>query len=298
MKIKNYLLCILSMIFWGMSFVWLKVVFDVYNPIAVIFFRLLLASIALTSYQFLFKKRDIIDKKDYKMFLLLALFQPFLYFIGESFGLLFVSSIVASVIISTIPVVTPIFSYLFLREKLTIAGIAGMIISFLGVLLIIIEKDFTFKYSIKGLLLLFLAVLAAIFNSLVVRKMIYKYRPLTLLNAQNLIGALYFMPFFFIFDFKKTIEASPTIDVILNFLYLVVFSSIFAFLFFNISIKELGVNVSGFMSNLIPIFTAITAYIILKESLTGQKISGIIIVITGLIIGNYKRRKKYIQIEY
>jgi len=52
------------------------------------------------------------------------------------------------------------------------------------------------------------------------------------------------------------------------------------------------------MSNLIPIFTAITAYIILKESLTGQKISGIIIVITGLIIGNYKRRKKYIQIEY
>ena len=74
---------------------------------------------------------------DRKYFFLLALFEPFLYFLGESFGLTYVSSTVGSVIISTIPVFAVIFAWVFYRERLKLINYVGVIVSFLGVLIFI-----------------------------------------------------------------------------------------------------------------------------------------------------------------
>ena len=52
------------------------------------------------------------------LFLLMALFEPFIYFLGESYGLLYVSSTVAAVIVATIPLISPLFAWYFFREKL------------------------------------------------------------------------------------------------------------------------------------------------------------------------------------
>jgi drug/metabolite transporter (DMT)-like permease len=77
---------ILAMIFWSFPFVWTKVVYLVYNPITTVFLRLLISSILLFIIGKGFKKLDTIKKEDRLGILALAFFEPFLYFLGESFG--------------------------------------------------------------------------------------------------------------------------------------------------------------------------------------------------------------------
>src|SRR6056297_696835 len=114
-----YISALIPMIFWGISYIWTKIVLKYYHPITTIFLRLVISTIVLSVVVFVFKNNFSIKKKDYKYFLILAFFEPFCYFIGENFGIELVSPTVASIIISTIPVVTPIFAYLIIKEKLT-----------------------------------------------------------------------------------------------------------------------------------------------------------------------------------
>jgi drug/metabolite transporter (DMT)-like permease len=64
---------------------------------------------------------------------------------------------------------------------------------------------------------------------------------------------------------------------------LAVFSSTVAFLFFVYSIKSIGMARTNVFINLIPVFTAVLSYFILKESVGVVKIAGIIVVIGGII---------------
>jgi len=128
----TYIAMILAMIFWGFSFVWSKILLEYYEPITIVFLRLLISSLFLFAIGYFFKKLKPIAKADVSKFLLLSFFQPFLYFIGETIGLKYVSSTTASVLIATIPLFTPIVAYYFLKEKLSVLNFAGIIISVFG----------------------------------------------------------------------------------------------------------------------------------------------------------------------
>ena len=133
-----------------------------YEPIAIVFVRLVLSVSLLSTYLFITGRFIKIQKHDRKYFLMLAVFEPFLYFLGESFGLTYVSSTVGSVLISTIPVFATIGSWIFFKERLKTINYAGILISFIGVLVFIINRDGTLSYNLKGLALLFVAVFSAV----------------------------------------------------------------------------------------------------------------------------------------
>ena len=86
------------MIFWGFSFIWFKVANKTFSPITIIFIRLLFSVILLTTYLIATKRYIKIRKEDRKLFLMLATFEPFFYFLGESFGLTYVSATFCSVL--------------------------------------------------------------------------------------------------------------------------------------------------------------------------------------------------------
>ena len=72
---------------------------------------------------------------------MLATFEPFLYFIGESFGLTYVSATVCSVLISTIPVIATLGAWLIFKERLKLINYAGIILSFVGVTRIYCKQE-------------------------------------------------------------------------------------------------------------------------------------------------------------
>jgi drug/metabolite transporter (DMT)-like permease len=242
------------------------------------------------------KREQKIEKVDYGKFLLLALFEPFLYFMGESFGLTLVSSTVAAVIVSTIPVISPMFAYFFVKEKISLMNFIGLIISFSGIMLMVFNRDFTFDASPLGVLLEFCAVMAAIFYSVAIKKLTHKYSAFTIIKVQNMLGAIYFLPLFLIFDFNRFISIKPDLELIYSLLMLAVFASSAAFILYIPVIRELGVIKANIFTNFIPVFTAITSYFVLSEAFDMGKILGMTVVIAGVVVSQiYKKQPGLLQ---
>jgi drug/metabolite transporter (DMT)-like permease len=286
---------ILAMIFWSFSFIWFKIANETFRPIAIVFIRLVLAVILLSLFLFFTKSFVKIKKKDWKLFILLAVFEPFFYFLGESFGLTYVSATVGSVLISTIPVIATLGAWVIFRERLKLINYAGIILSFLGVLVFIINRDGSLSMSIKGLLLMILAVFSAVGYNLTLSRLVGSYSPVYIVNVQNVIGALLFLPLFLITDLKPLINTPLNFRHFVPIIELALFASCGAFILFAWSVKKMGITKANIFSNCIPIFTALFSFILLKEKLTLQNLAGMAIVIAGLFMSQINGRKKKID---
>ena len=278
------------MIFWAFSFVWFKMANENFRPIAVVFLRLVL-SVALLSPFLAFTNRFVkIRKKDYKLFFLLALFEPFFYFLGESYGLTYVSATVCSVLISTIPIFAAIAARIIFNEKLSSLNYSGIFLSFLGVVIFVINKNGMFAYSPQGIALIFAAVFSAVGYNLTLSKIVNNYNPVYIVNVQNIIGALLFLPLFMTMELKPILEINITFKMLLPVLLLAVFASCGAFILFAFSVRHLGILKANVFTNSIPVFTALFSFMLLGDKLTVQNFIGMLVVILGLFMSQRKSK--------
>jgi len=287
---KAYFSIIASMIFWSFSFIWSKEALAVYNPLTILFFRLSLASVTLLSFAKIIGKLNKIERGDWKFFLLLSFFEPFLYFLGETYGLQRVSPTIASVIIATIPLFLPFVGYYFFKEKLTSFKIIGTILSFAGVLLVIVNTEMKINADIWGILLLILAVFSAVSYTSLVNKLAHKYNAFTIVGWQSLFALIGFAPLFFIFEWKEASQTGWVWEGVRPVLMLGLFASIFAFVFFTYSIKKLGITKAGVFSNIIPVFVSLFSFILFGERLLTINYLGVIIVVGGLFLSQVKKK--------
>ena len=291
-RIRIYGGIFLAMIFWAFSFIWFKVANETFLPITIVFFRLIAAILILTTYLAIKKKFVKIRKEDRKLFIMLAVFEPFLYFLGESFGLTYVSATVGSVLISTIPVVATIGAWIFLKERLKLINYAGIVLSFMGILIFVIDRSGTLSYNVKGLALMMLAVFSASGYNLTLSRLVGKYEPVFIVNVQNTMGAILFLPVFLIFEAGHLAETTLTFKAFIPVIELAVFASCGAFILFAYSVRNLGISRANVFTNFIPIFTAFFSFLILGDRLTIQNIAGMMVVIAGLIMSQMNGRHK------
>jgi drug/metabolite transporter (DMT)-like permease len=298
-----YLLLILSMLFWGTSYVFSTICLQWITPVLLVTVRLVISSAMLWIFVLLLYRRHRVKTAHFKWLFLLAFFEPFMYFIGETYGLQRVNPIVTSLMISTIPIFTAIAMRIIFHERLTKLRMIGILISFMGIVCMLINREMQLDADGAGLLFLLLAILAAVAYGLVLNKLASNIHPVWLIAIQNTLGALYFIPCCLIFD--EGIHASTQQDTVLIagmtsygtlwicIFILSVFSSSLAFIFYSYSVRHIGIARSNVFTNLIPIFTALTSLILLNELLTPLKALGILIVISGLALT--QRRVKTIS---
>ena len=283
-KVAVYIGVLLAMVLWSFSFIWYKDVYHFLQPFTTILFRLVISSVLLFAYSILFKKLQRIKTSDIKLFLLLALFEPFLYFIGESLGMQVMTPTSAAVIISIIPLLVPVLAYFMLNEKLSIKNIIGIVISCFGVLLVITTKDFEFRASASGVLLMLVAVVGAVFYSVFLKKLADRYNPFTIISWQNTIGALFFLPLVLIFDVKDWTLSMFSLKAAVPLLELAIFASSMAFLLYTNGVRKLGAVRANIFTNLIPVITAVLSFWLMSEKLLFHNIIGIAVVIGGLVL--------------
>ena len=291
MKENNFLTHvagIVAMIIWGLSFIWSTQVYENLNPTATIFLRLVVATIFFTSILFIFRLNERIKKEHLGLFALAALFEPFLYFIFEGYGLKNTSPIIGSAIVAMIPLVTPIGAAIFLKERLTPMNIVGLFVSFFGVVTMLLNKNMVFTASPKGVLFLSGAVLVAVGYSIALLKLTRLYKPLTITWMQNIIGMIYFIPLVLLMEHFEPSNFGNMKEYIIPTVCLGVFCSAIAYALWAFAYSKLGASKANVYNNLIPVFTAIFSYFIIRESLTSQKIIGIILVVLGLVLSQLK----------
>ena len=287
-----YISVVMAMIMWSLTFIWFKIVNEVLGPFTIVFLRLLISSIVLLLVSWLAGLLQRIRGRDIYNFIILSLIYPVVYFIAESLGLTMIQASMAAVIISTIPIFVPVGAYILYLERLTALNIAGVIISFIGVLVVVLKPDLSFSVAPAGFLLMLLAVLAAVGYTLMVKKMTGRYSAFSITTYQNIFGTILFLPLFLVFERTEFTLADITLNAALNLGCLAVFGSSIAFILFNYGVKVLGVARTELFSNIIPVLTAIFAFVMLDEPLGIRKITGIAIVLAGLFLSQLRPRKR------
>lgn len=279
------------MAFWAISFIWFKVANEVYSPMVIVYLRLLVSVLIVSLFLLVTGKFEKIRKGDMKLFIMMAFCEPFIYFIGESFGLTFVSPTVAAVVITMIPVFTAVGGWIFFSEKLLWLNYIGIFISLAGVLIFVINPDGSLSFDHRGLLLLSVAVLGAVGYTLILRRLAGSYSPVFIVNVQNIIGVILFTPVMLATETDNVISFEFVPESFWSIVKLAVFASSGAFILFGYAVRNLGATKANVFSNAIPVFTAIFAFFILGDSLSFQQIAGMVIVIAGLFMSQTPGKK-------
>jgi len=290
-RAKVHIAAFFVALFWGVSYVLTKIVFEYYKPLTTVFLRILISSVVLFLIIWIAGPRERIKKEDIPLFLLSSFFNPFIYFIGESYGLKLVSASVSAFIIATIPVFTPIVAYKVFGERLNRINILGVFVSFAGIGMIVFNLNTGFTAAPAGIAFLFLGVFSAVAYIVFLKKLSFKYHPFTIIAWQNLIGAVYFLPWFLYFDLNSFLSARPDAGAIVSLISLGVFASSFAFVLFTYVVREIGISKANFYANMVPVFAAIFAYFMLRETFTAMKIAGMIVIIAGVVLSEMEKKK-------
>ncbi len=287
-----YISISIAVIFWGISFLWSTSILQQGFPVfSLTFFRMTFAAIVLSIVSFSLKKVTRIERKDWGWFLLLVFLEPFIYFIGETMGLKTLNSpTISSVIISTIPIVALIAGVFIYKERISRLNTFGILITLPGILLMVFDRDDLGIDRNIGIFYLMIAVFAAVGYSVVVKKLAEKYNSYTIVTFQHILGSLFFLPLFLIFDFPNFTIDSITLDILKPLLYLSVLCSGVAFILFINSIKALGVARANIFTAMVPVVSAIAAFAMGQDTISFRKIIGVIIVVAGVIIAQRKKK--------
>ena len=271
--------------------------------------RFTLAVLLMLSIGLVFRHNSIVglqrvEKKHIPLFLLGGLFQPFLYFIFETYTYQsFSSPTVAEALLSTQPVMAPLFAWVLLRERVTRNNIIGILLSTLGVMMLLMMGGGPLAMGDgaigKGVLLAVLTVSMSVSYSVVLRRIPTHYTPLSIVFYVQSFALVLFYVLWAVMDRGNGLLGDDGIRLLgegqwvkslLSVGYLAVLASVTAFILFCYTVRKIGVTRANVFNNVRPVFTAILMWMIFGEILPIWKIIGIIIIIIGLFISQKQEK--------
>lgn len=289
---KAYIALILAQIFWGISFVWTKELLNHnFNVVFVITVRLLISFALLLAIAMATKQLEKIRREDYGKFFLLAFFEPFLYFIGENYGLKLVDASYAAIFIAIIPIIVPFGLFFFYKKRISWTVLLGVFVSIVGIAIISLGNSVVGTFNVTGVLLLLLAVFSAVGYNMMLFRLLH-YKPITIIIYQNIIAAVLYVPMFLTVDKSELAAMQWTPYTVLALVMLAVFCSSIAFMGYSYAVKNIEISRANVFTNAIPVITIMFAVIIGQETLTFNKIIGMIVVLSGVLISQMISKKK------
>ncbi len=293
-KTLIYIASMFAIILWGMSYIWTDKLIGQGIPIFYfVFVRIFLAGIILFLFNTAYARIKRIQRQDWGKFLLLAFFEPFIYFICETFGLKLTGSpTISAMVIATIPIFSIGAGIVFFKEKINGVNIVGISLSLVGIVLVAMAKGELGEHFIWGIILLLVAVLSEVGHASITKSLAGNYSSQIIVMYQFLIGSVYLLPLFLWkgldgFDYEVYFDG----DVWYPIICLAVLCSSLAFSLWVSTIKNLGVAKSSIFSALIPVAAAIIAWIIGHEALNQRQWVGIGISTFGVILSQYSKKK-------
>lgn len=292
---------IVSMIIWSVSGIAIKHALVVLPPFTMILMRFIPSVLLMLSIGLISRKHSLfclqkMERKDLPIFLIAGFCQPFLYYMLETYAYDALNSpTIAETLLSTSPLLCPIFAAVILRERITRNNIWGILISTVGVFVLTLVG--TTDYSIGsywGILLAFLAVSAAVIDSVMMRKAPMRYSALSFVFYTQVISLLFFIPVWFwregpsalmAIDWNQLADPASSLTIAFwSVSYLTVFASVTAFILFCYALRQIGVTKANAFNNIRPVFTAIWMLLFFGEHLPALKWVGIGLIIFGLFI--------------
>jgi len=200
-----------------------------------------------------------------------------------------------ALIVSLSPILTALIVAFILREKLGLKRWVGIIMAFVGVSIIVTQGQLlnnweaisqTFELG-EGFMLL--AVCSWVAYTITSRFALKGLSAIAATTYAILFGAL-FLSIGALFEIPQLTQAMFSLTNIGAILYLGVFGTAVAFIWYSEGVKTIGPARTVVFTNLVPVFGVLFGSLILSEPILPSMLLGGIIVVTGVFLTNHTRR--------
>jgi len=289
LKLSYFIACLLIVLIWAGSFIFIRIGLKDFPPITLAFLRFAAASLLLLIF-YLFnknKEKQFNLKFTFLKLNVLALTGVSLLYIFQFYSLKFISASIGSIIINLTTIFMVLFSVLFLNEKLNKRKVLGILIAFIGVSTLVSngwEKINFSSTQFLGCILMLGAALCWAVYSILTKKVLEFNSNLTITLITFLLGTAYLFSAAFILEnpFEAIFKASKI--GWLSVFYLAFLSSALAYFLWNKILIKNEVSKVGAILYIIPIPTIIFEYFLLREAVTTVTLIGAFLVIVGVYL--------------
>lgn len=279
------LAAILSTILWGGAYVAMKFALQSFHPMTMIFLLLAVSSVTFLIFLPSLRKKQKYTAGDWRIFLVLVLCEPCLYFVFEGYALSLTSASQAGMLSATLPIFVGAFGYFLLKEKLSRKAWLGCFIAICGAVWLSVGAVAD-EHAPNPWLGNFLQICGMVFAALYaicVRRLSRGYSPMFITAVQAWAGFFFFLPTLFLPGMGLP-EGGATLLSWLSVVYLGLGVSFGAYSLYSFSISRMPAARASMFMNLIPVFTLIFGMLILGERLTFIQILASVLVLGGVTI--------------
>ncbi|MEE4243733.1 MAG: DMT family transporter [Desulfopila sp.] len=273
---------LVAMVLWASSFIALKIAFRAYDPMVVIFGRMLVASLCLLIVGYRFRRAVTYQKGDYLLILFMAFCEPCLYFLFEAQALVYTTASQAGMITAILPVMVMISASLILKERTGVQGWLGALLAVAGVAWLTLESAPTENAPnpMLGNFLEFIAMICATGYMISLRYLTIRYSPFFLTAVQAFVGCIFYFPFLFLpsTELPRSFDLVPGLAVI----YLGAAITLGAYGLYNYGLKYIPASKAAAYVNLIPVLSVLLGWIVLGEKFERNQIIAAFIIMTGV----------------
>ncbi|MED9946993.1 MAG: DMT family transporter [Peptacetobacter hiranonis] len=275
----------------GLSYIFTKKATNLASEFSLLGWRFFIAALIMSILIMIGFIKVNLKGKPIKPLLFVALFNPCVYFIGETIGISNTTASESGVFLACIPVASLVASTFILKEKPSKVQTIGILITLLGVMVTVFAVGASTSLSFIGYAFLAIAVISYALYSVFVEKA-SDYTETEITYIMLLIGAIVFgtvaicealingnIVELITLPFKEK-------DFAIAILYQGIGSSILAFLLSNMAISKIGVNRTSSFIGVSTVVSIAAGAFLLKETFTIYQIVGAIIIIIGIYTAN------------
>ncbi len=270
-------LIILSAI-WGSSFLFLRLTSPVFGPIFLIEMRVLSGlAVLLPLVLFLGKLAEF--QKHWKMIATVSLMNMAIPFCFFAFSAVYIGAGLLSIINATVPIFSACVAYIVYKERLSRSSLLGLLIGFLGVVVLMFNPGESFGSS--GWLAILSALLACLLYGTAINLTVNNLQGvsgLTITAGGLFVSSLVLLPF----ALWARPEVLPVGNIWWSVFALGIVCTGFGFVMFYRLIDRIGAGRAIMTTYLIPVFSILWGNIFLGESVTLIMVAGCILVLLGV----------------
>ena len=273
-----------AQVIFGFSFMFTKISLDYASPMTIVADRYIIAFLVMSLIMIISRQRIKLGRNVWKI-VVMSLFQPFLYFIFETYGLKMTTSAFSSVMISLIPVAAMICGIFVLKEVPTALQYVFSAISVAGVSAMALSGKSDGTVTVLGIILLLGAVFSSCGFNLTSRKYSGEFSALERTYATTIVGAITFTIIALLensCDVSLLVSPFNSSAFVWGILYLSIGSSVVAFFLLNYANTYLPVARTTVFSNITTVVSVFAGMIFLNEKITALGIFSVAMIIVGV----------------
>ena len=300
-RIKSYILLLIVAAIWGIAGPVIKYTLPDFPPMIFLTYRFFISSILMIPIVLVLKPKFPRSKREIFMLTVAGLMGSSINLGLTFYGFDMTTVLDVTVIGNTGPIFVVAAGALFLKERVTKREITGIIITFLGTLIVVAEPLFSNSLfnleSLYGNILIIIANITWVIYIVISKKELHhKVDVMLMTTYMFVIGFLSSLPFA-LFQTKGLVNlllivSTAPFKAHLGVWYMAVLSGSLAYFLYQEGQKKIEASEATLFGYLSPLFAAPLAVFWLNEKLTLPFIIGTFVVMLGVFVAEYRKSSK------